>query len=316
MTTSAHIVATGARAPLGLHAAQSAASYRAGISGMREHPFMIDHAGDPMPGALDAKLDPSIVGPKRLLLLAETALREACAPLTSNGHARQVRLPVYLGLPELRPGFSEEDADAVRSAISRVDGLPVEISKVSISATGHAAGLSLLAIATEQIHQGEIEACLAGGVDSYFQPDTMEWLDENRQLAGADSPSAFEPGEGAGFCLLMTEQARRRLGLSTLARLTSVAAGTEAKLIKTSDVCLGAGLTAVVQRAIGGLVLPSEMINAVICDINGERYRGEEWGFVCLRLSQHFDDPTAYWSPADCWGDVGAASCPLFAMLA
>lgn len=54
----------------------------------------------------------------------------------------------------------------------------------------------------------------------------------------------------------------------------------------------------------------------MICDINGERYRGEEWGFVCLRLSQYFDDPTAYDSPADCWGDMGAASGPLFIMLA
>ena len=50
--------------------------------------------------------------------------------------------------------------------------------------------------------------------------------------------------------------------------------------------------------------------------INGERYRGEEWGFVCLRLSNHFDDPIDYMSPADIWGDVGAASGALFIMLA
>ena len=63
------------------------------------------------------------------------------------------------------------------------------------------------------------------------------------------------------------------------------------------------------------LRLPNERINQIFCDINGERYRGEEWGFVCLRLSQYFDDPTAYLSPAECWGDMGAASGPLFAML-
>jgi 3-oxoacyl-[acyl-carrier-protein] synthase I len=33
-------------------------------------------------------------------------------------------------------------------------------------------------------------------------------------------------------------------------------------------------------------------------------------------LGEYFDDPTAYLSPAECWGDVGAASGPLFAMLA
>ena len=35
-----------------------------------------------------------------------------------------------------------------------------------------------------------------------------------------------------------------------------------------------------------------------------------------MRLSQFFDDPTAYHSPAECWGDMGAASGSLFAMLA
>ena len=79
---------------------------------------------------------------------------------------------------------------------------------------------------------------------------------------------------------------------------------------------MGVGLTTVVQKAVSDAALGDAAIKSVICDINGERYRGEEWGFVCLRLSRFFDDPTAYWSPADSWGDVGAASGPLFAMLA
>ena len=316
MSIPVYIVTTGARTPLGLRAAPSAGAYRAGISGMGEHPFMIDRVGDPMPGALDVQLDPGLMGPERLLALAETALREACALLTSNARAPRLQLPLYLGLPELRPGFTEQDASSVRSGLMRFEGLPITISEVNVYTQGHAAGLAALAMATENIQEGACEACLVGGVDSYFQPDTMEWLDENRQLAGAVSLSAFVPGEGAGFCLLMSERARTRLGLSSLARVLAVAIGRETKLIKTSDICLGAGLTQVVQRAVGGLSPSSGRINAVICDINGERYRGEEWGFVCLRLSQHFDDPTAYDSPADCWGDMGAASGPLFLMLA
>lgn len=315
MASAVHIVATGARTPLGLQVAPSAAALRAGISAMGDHPFMIDHLGDPMPGAIDAQLDPGLMGPGRLLALAESALREACTPLSEAPKPR-LRLPVYLGLPELRPGFSEQDAKAVGSGLERFEGLPVEISEVKVSIQGHAAGLVALAAAIEKIQQGAFEACLVGGVDSYFQPDTMEWLDDNRQLAGADARSAFVPGEGAGFCLLMTEQLRKRLGLGTLARVLAVTIGRETKLIKTSDVCLGEGLTATVRAAVGALPSPTGTINDVICDINGERYRGEEWGFVCLRLSEYFDDPTAYRSPADIWGDMGAASGPLFAMLA
>lgn len=316
MAVSVHIIATGARTPLGLQAAPSAAAIRAGISKMGEHPFMIDQVGNPMPGALDAQLDSAMMGPERLIALAETALREACASLTSDSSGHHLRLPVYLGLPEPRPGFSERDVEVVQHGLTKFGGLPIQISEVNVFTEGHAAGLSALATAIKQIQQGAFEACLVGGVDSYFQLDTMEWLDENRQLAGTVSRSAFVPGEGAGFCLLMAAHAWKRLGLNALARVLAVATGKETKLIKTSDICLGEGLTTTVQDAVSGLSPATEVISDIICDINGERYRGEEWGFVCLRLPQYFDDPTAYRSPADCWGDMGAASGPLFAMLA
>ena len=268
-----------------------------------------------MPGALDAVLDPNLVGSGRILALAETAMQEACAPLSAKS-TRHLRLPLFVGLPEFRPGFTEQDAKVVQSGLLRCEGLPITISEINLFTHGHAAGLAALAAATKTMQQGRFDACLVGGVESYFQPDTMEWLDANRQLVGSISRSGFVPGEGAGFCLLMTDSGCTRMGLGTLAKVLAVATATETKVIKTSDICLGTGLTSVVRSAAGALFPGSGKINSVICDINGERYRGEEWGFACLRLSQHFDDPLGYDSPADCWGDVGAASGPLFAMLA
>lgn len=316
MSASVHIIATGARTPAGLASAPAAAAVRAQISALGLHPFMVDQVGEPMPGALDALLEPGMFGPQRLVAMSTSALREACATLAQAVMPTPLRIPVFLGLPEPRPGFSQQDGETVRSALLRLVGLPIEIAEVNLFIDGHAAGLSALAAAHAKIRQGLIEACLVGGADSYFHPDTMEWLDGHRQLAGAVSRSGFVPGEGAGFCLLMAESARRRLGLDSKAQLLSVAMGRETKLIKTPAICLGEGLTKVVQEAIRGASPPAERISDIICDINGERYRGEEWGFVCLRLPQYFNDPTAYRSPADCWGDMGAASGPLFMMLA
>lgn len=311
---SVNIVATGARTPLGLHSRSSAAAMRAGINGMAEHPFMIDHMGDPMPGALDYLIDPALIGVDRFLALAETALQEVCAPLAASQNSLQ-KLPLFLGLPELRPGFTEQDAQMIQSRLLQCIELPVEISSVHVSTEGHASGLLGLGAATEKIQKGELDACIIGGVESYFHPDTMEWLDENRQLATADARSAFVPGEGAGFCLLMNDQTCRRLQLSAQTQILNVGVGRETKLIKTSDVCLGEGLTESIKQAVTCLP-PETKINNIICDINGERYRGEEWGFVCTRLAQYFDDPTGYISPTGNWGDMGSASGPLFVMLA
>lgn len=314
MASSIHIVGVGARTPVGIHAAAAAAAVRAGIVRLSEHPFMLDCNGVPIPAGLDAQIDPTITGPKRLLALAESALREACASLDGVS-PQQLSLPLFLGLPEIRPGFTEHDAANVRSGFPRFEGLPIKLSSVSTFTEGHAAGFLALARAAEQMNQGACEMCLVGGVESYSHPDTLEWLEANRQLAGADSRSGFLPGEGAGFCLLTTDGGRQRFRLKGLARVLAVGIGKETKLIKTTDMCLGEGLTATVRDTVGCLRLPDERINEIYCDINGERYRSEEWGFVCLRLSHYFDDPTAYLSPAECWGDMGAASGLLFAML-
>jgi 3-oxoacyl-[acyl-carrier-protein] synthase-1 len=228
----------------------------------------------------------------------------------------RLRVPLFLALSEMRPGFGAADVDEIQRWLPRADGLPFEVVDVQVLADGHAAGLAALAAAAAAVRENGFEACLVGGVDSYLHADTIEWLESNRQLACAISRSAFVPGEAAGFCLLMSDKACARRGLRPLARVAAAAVGRETRLIKSRDVCLGNGLTAVVRSALSQLPSSRERINTVICDINGERYRAEEWAFVCLRLGQFFDDPTAYWSPADSWGDVGAASGPLFTMLA
>ncbi len=318
MTKAIHIVATGARTPFGLNAAPAAAAVRAGITALAEHPFMIDQIGNLMLGACDAELDPCIFGVERLLTMAESAIRETCLPL-AEAYSRGVNSPalrVFLGLPEIRPGFTATDAEAISSGLRTLKGLPIPLTEVQIFPFGHSAGFAAMNAASKAIQQGACEICLVGGVESYFHPDTMEWLDKNRQLAGEVSRSGFVPGEGAAFCLVMAEDACARLRLKPIARVQKVTLGTESKLIKTSEMCFGEGLSEAVEKAVAALNPPGARVNQIICDMNGERYRGEEWGFVCLRLSQYFDDPTAYHAPAECWGDMGAASGPLFVMLA
>lgn len=314
MTMPVHVVSCGARTPLGRCAAPSAAAVRASVNAAGLHPFFIDQAGDRMPAACDSEIEPTVVGPARFLALAEPALREACAWIDRAG-GRELAMPLFLSLPEHRPGFADQDAAAISFGLQALHDLPVRLTDVRTATGGHAEGLVAMASALHQMERGAIEACLVGGIDSYFHPDTMEWLDDQRQLVGSVSRSAFVPGEAAGFCLLVSETAAFRSGL-TGPRVRAAAIGSEAKTIKTPQTCLGEGLTQTVTDAVRGVRAPDEQIDKVICDINGERYRGEEWGFVSLRLAHYFVDPTSYTSPADCWGDVGAASGPLFVMLA
>lgn len=57
------------------------------------------------------------------------------------------------------------------------------------------------------------------------------------------------------------------------------------------------------------------VVDNIYIDINGERYRSEEWGFVALR-AQAVWRSLEYEAPCDSWGDVGAAWAPLAGVLA
>jgi 3-oxoacyl-[acyl-carrier-protein] synthase-1 len=113
----------------------------------------------------------------------------------------------------------------------------------------------------------------------------------------------------------MSGERAASLGQATAIELRSAGSAVEANRIKTDTVCLGHGLTEAFDKALA--VLPADgRVNATICDMNGEPYRGNEYGFAVLRSAEQFAGDADCLTPADCWGDVGAASGPLFATLA
>ena len=98
-------------------------------------------------------------------------------------------------------------------------------------------------------------------------------------------------------------------------RVLTAATAREKNLIKTDTVCLGKGLTEVFEKVFAELPLATDQVNHCICDMNGEPYRADEFGFAILRVGKRFVNASDFVAPADCWGDVGAASGPLFVNL-
>jgi len=158
---------------------------------------------------------------------------------------------------------------------------------------------------------GKCEFCLVGGIDSYIDPDTLDWVEDNEQLHVPSNAWGFIPGEAASFSLVCSAQTAKKYTLSVKAQVVAMSTAQEQNRIKTETVCIGEGLTQAVAGAVSELPENSKIDNT-ICDQNGEAYRSGEFGFMLCRLSEHFTDPSDYLAPADCWGDIGAASGPLF----
>ena len=305
----------GARTSVGMTALASAAAVRCGITGFAEHPFMVDSSGKKMIVARAPYLGDER-GAERLVALAANAALEALGPV-SRIRDRMKRIAVTVGLPEARPGQLEMTKTIAEqfSAALLDTGL---IGRVETIRVGHAAGVLAIQAAQRELAAGIEEFHLVGGVDSYLDPETLEWLERCEQLHSAGPTNnawGFIPGEAAGFCLLASEAACLRYKMTVPCRILAAAVTREASLIKTDTVCIGLGLTAAVRQVLTALP-ESVKVDRIICDQNGEAYRADEFGFMLVRLSEHFNGGSDFLAPADCWGDVGAASVPLSVALA
>ncbi len=308
MTVS--IVAVGARTPLGYTAAPSAAAVRCGLAQFQDHPFMVDALGNPVRAALDDGLDPTSLGGIRPLTLGRSALEEALSGLTLDP-ARSPRLDVLLALPEARPGFTDTNAAWIAREITR----DLAAGPAEIVARGHAGALEALAQAAKRIAGGQSDLCAVVGADSYFSPDTIEWLMQAGRLVGDANRDGFIPGEAGGCVVVASPYAMGALRLPALAEVRAAFSARESILISGDAEVLGHGLAEAILGAAASLRLPAEAIDDVYGDINGERYRTDEWGFAVLRTN-HVLRSVQYELPTGCWGDVGAASGALGCMLA
>ena len=244
--SSVVVVGLGARTAVGMTAVATAAAVRAGIPGLMDHPFVVDMAGRPMVVAAAPYLSMDVTGAERLAELAAPAVGEAISEFAGATGGRHA-LPVFLGLPRMRGDDGREYGLVVQSRVRNAVAAHCRVSAIATFETGHAAGAMAVQAAWEAVRSGQSPVALAGAVDSYCDPETLEWLEAHDQVHSAgeqNNPYGFIPGEAAGFVLLATSVLAEQRRLPVAVELLAAATTREAKLIKTDAVCTGEGLSA------------------------------------------------------------------------
>ncbi|MGH1344858.1 MAG: hypothetical protein ACRBN8_25075 [Nannocystales bacterium] len=301
------VVAMGARTPVGLRVDATAAAIRSGLSGIAELAF-VDGKGSPICGAADRRLEPAVRGHSRMAELQASALEEALGSLELT----DVPCRLWSVLPETRPGFGDEDARRlVAAAASRLvkSGARVETRTCG---RGHAGAAQALVRASAE----ESEAVhVVVGVDSYLHPHTYVWLEQQGLLAQEGARNGVVPGEAACCLVLASAALQSQLRVQPLARVAGAGHAREERLRDSESGSLGVGLTRAVLDAGAGLAFPDQAADAVFADLNGDRYRSEEWAFLALRAPVAMRS-LQYRSPVGSVGDVGAAFMPLSIALA
>lgn len=270
---------------------------------------MVDSEGEPMRLAQCGWLADTPVE-RRI----EACLLEALAGALAATPDERVPVALFIELPPPRPGLPDGLALAIGDAVAQ--RYPRRFSAIELGRRGHAGGAFALEAAIRRLDGHPEQPCLIAGADSYCDPDTLEWLERTEQMHGAgprNNAWGFLPGEGAG-ALLVAARPRGRAAAPG-PRLLAIGVGQETRLIRTGEVCIGAGLTTAFREALAG-VAADQRVSDVYCDLNGDPYRADEFAFAVTRTRERFVAASDFVAPADCWGDVGAASVPLAVILA
>jgi 3-oxoacyl-[acyl-carrier-protein] synthase-1 len=251
---------------------------------------------------------------ERMKSMALAAAREALQPWWPHNEDKE--LGVLLAVPSARPGMEEGTGKKLIQEI--IAELPVTPDKprCGLMMTGHEGGITALHHAIETIRTAAVEAILVGGVECYQNIDTLHWLESQSRLKVEDESNGFIPGEGSGFVLLCSESAARRYHLPVFAEIRCTGRGVEPRPWFSEKATIGEGLTEAFQSMFGDQHCPEEKVGVTYCDLNGESWRADEWGYAYVRTGERHGSPIDLRHPAASWGDVGAASGPLLVGLA
>ena len=145
------------------------------------------------------------------------------------------------------------------------------------------------------------------GVGSLFDPETLTALDTAGRLKSEQNPDGFIPGECATAVLLERWPEAEKRGATPFAIVQGMGIGREPQSIASGEPSTGQGLCQAIEHACA-VAGASTGADWAVSDLNGESYRAREWGLVQGRLPALLNGMRTVWHPADCIGDVGAAT--------
>lgn len=320
MTSPLHVSGTGAICSIGIGVAQVWAAVRAGLSRSAASSIH-DRFFEPLTMALlpDDALDALLAGvpeagptltsrQRRMLAMARAALEETLAAAPPSAPC-----PVFLAWPEETNGASpsvssREWLEALLDPFERLDA-----SASQIFPLGRAAGFHALAAAGEFLRSGRGSQALVLGVDSFCDLRLLAGLDMEGRILSRRVSDSFVPGEGAA-CVALSSRARKDGLPGTALRGLGVAEDEGHRYAEAPG--KGEGLTGAIERLRASMPPPSLPAEVIFAGLNGENFGAKEWGVANLRHRDLFSAQALIEHPADCFGDVGAATAPLLLALA
>jgi 3-oxoacyl-[acyl-carrier-protein] synthase-1 len=296
--SSVAVQSTGLVTPVGLDAPASCAAFRARLTNPFETRF-VDSKGEWIM-AHQVPLEQPWRGIVRLAKMAAMAIGEALAELP---RARWRDLPLILCVAEAeRPGRTAGLDDELFVRIQ--DELGVDFSPQSLVVAQGRVGVAVALLqARAMMAAPGIPHVLVAATDSLLSWPTLRHYERHDRLLTPQNSDGFMPGEAAGALLV-----GRPGGHAGELLCTGIGFGRESAFVDSGEPLRADGLSQAVKAALAEAGCDMHHMDWRIADIAGEQYYFKEAALAMSRTLRVRKEAFDLWHPAECTGEVGAAS--------
>jgi 3-oxoacyl-[acyl-carrier-protein] synthase-1 len=246
---------------------------------------------------------------------ARRMLRLAAPALQAAGKDVGRPVPLFLGLPELKPAEAPWIVHMPAYLQKLTDGI-VDRQSGNIVPHGRAAGLMALDLALRKLDEDPTATVIVGGVDTFLDLRLLATLDSEQRILGPRVMDGFIPGEGAAFYVLSGTGAVPVDPKGPRVIVHGAATAMDSGHRYGSEPAKGEGLAnALLEVRQRAGALPGR-VATTFAGFNGESFDAKMWGVARLRHNDLFSPSMVIDHPADKYGDAGAATGAILMALA
>lgn len=334
------VTAMGMVSSLGLGIVASCAAARAGLLHATELEGCealdpSDGGSYPVRGHSIPSLTQGFTGLGRLARLGEAALGELKGLEMAGGWTRTglyVALPSGTDVRTHAQRFAEEEEEEEPAAptnerlqpeqqllplLTRLTGLRIPRHQQRVFPRDALGFLHALQEALKSLMEGRLESCIVGGIDCLVEPSRLQALKALGLLKVPSQPARMLPGEAAAFLVLERSRDALRRGAQILATCEGIRVPDSSPPDWAGAASAGRALADSLSATLTSLTDQGRHTGRVIGCLNGNDRRAYAWGHALPIIGdQAALGHLPLWSPAESFGEVGAAAGPVAVCMA
>jgi 3-oxoacyl-[acyl-carrier-protein] synthase-1 len=172
--------------------------------------------------------------------------------------------------------------------------------------------------AQQLLADGLADRCIVGGIDALTEGATLAAAHQFHALKTEAQAAGFQPGEAAAFVLIESAAGAQAAGRPVLAQMVAAAVGLDPIGRAGTEPAVGIGLAGTMAECLRASPDHAPHVGWMLGDLNGDAFRANDWGYALVRLMPEHPSlgDCAMTLPAESFGELGAATGPVSVCMA